>query len=67
MGHSLEPGEKLTEGGVETIEGRSGGADMNRNNVAWVLLADGLFNLFALAEAAYCLPSRFGRSNRRVA
>jgi hypothetical protein len=40
---------------------------MNRNNVAWVLLADGLFNLFALAEAAYCLPSRSGRSNRRVA
>lgn len=40
---------------------------MNRNNVARVLQADGLFNLFALAEAAYYLPSRTGGSNRRVA
>ena len=38
---------------------------MNRNNVAWVLRADGLFNLCALGEAAYCLPSRTG--GRRVA
>jgi hypothetical protein len=40
---------------------------MNRKNIAWVLRADGLFNLFALAEATYCLPPRTGGPNRRVA
>jgi hypothetical protein len=54
---------------------------MNHNNVAWVLRADGLFNLIAglvlltfyrpvvalVGEAAYCLPPRTGGPNRRVA
>jgi hypothetical protein len=40
---------------------------MNRNNVAWVLLADGLFNLYALAVAAYCRSSRPAGPERRIA
>ncbi len=40
---------------------------MNRHNVAWVLRTDGLFNLFALAVAAYCRPCRPEGPERMVA
>jgi hypothetical protein len=39
---------------------------MNRNNVVWVLRAEGHFNLFALAVAAYCRSSRPEGPERRV-